>query len=308
MWIQSSTTTALTPTAIALGNFDGVHLGHGEVIRPVLESGTGLVPTVVSFDPHPLEFFTGESRQLLTPLGEKAQQLEKLGIQQLILLPFDRELAALTPQDFVEKILIHQLQAQKISVGQDFCFGHQRRGTAEDLQNLAAAWGSQVIINPLKTLPREESVRISSSRIRQALAAGELEKVTQMLGRFYLLQGKVILGQQLGQTIGFPTANLEISPDKLLPRSGVYAVKAYLENALVLDGVVNIGHRPTVGGESVTVEVHLLNWSGNLYGQTLEVHLIKFLRPEQKFPSLDALKAQIDQDCHQAREILGTCL
>jgi riboflavin kinase/FMN adenylyltransferase len=266
------------------------------------------VPTVVTFDPHPLEFFTGESRQLLTPLGEKAQQLEKLGIQQLILLPFDRELAALTPQDFVEKILIHQLQAQKISVGQDFCFGHQRRGTAEDLQNLASAWGSQVIINPLKTLPREESVRISSSRIRQALAAGELEKVTQMLGRFYLLQGKVILGQQLGQTIGFPTANLEISPDKLLPRSGVYAVKAYLENALVLDGVVNIGHRPTVGGKSVTVEVHLLNWSGNLYGQTLEVHLIKFLRPEQKFPSLDALKAQINQDCHQAQEILGTCL
>jgi riboflavin kinase/FMN adenylyltransferase len=392
VWVTSSLTKALTPTAVALGNFDGVHLGHQRVIQPVLNfvgashadnlqlrrlspprdardvslgesfslpvaenkslstqnsklngqpeeafqsalvsklKPQNYYATVVTFNPHPQEFFTGKRRTLLTPLNEKVQQLLCLGVEQLVLLPFDRELAALSPQEFVEKILVQQLHAQQISVGQDFRFGWQRSGTATDLQAIAATFGIPVTIVPLQNFggdsPQETlRERISSSSIRQALEQGDLQRAKTLLGRPYTLTGLVVKGQQLGRTIGFPTANIQLPLEKFLPRQGVYAVRVLIGNEsrkgsgaagekereilspspLTCKGVMNIGCRPTVNGTNPSVEVHLLDWSGDLYGQTLTVQLEKFLRPEQKFASLEALKEQIQADCAIARAVL----
>lgn len=375
MRVTSSLKTVLTPTAVALGNFDGVHRGHQQVVKPVLPesvvapSAQAFPPggnlwwsdrklldntfceswdftdnlsvsgrpyaTVVTFNPHPQEFFTGKTRFLLTPTKEKVRQLSFLGVEQLVMLPFDREMAALSPQEFVEKILVRQLGAQRVSVGEDFCFGHRRAGTSEDLQAIAAKYDVEVIIVPIHN---SEGERISSSMIRQALQLGEIERANQLLGRPYSLTGSVVKGQQLGRTLGFPTANLQLPSEKLLPHFGVYAVRVFIEDmtgdweqgteqqrsgkarkekkdsssSLPLApsssppilGVMNIGSRPTVNGNSPTVEVHLLDWSGDLYGKTLTVSLEKFLRPEQKFASLDALKLQIEADSATARSVL----
>ncbi|MGB3200052.1 MAG: bifunctional riboflavin kinase/FAD synthetase [Nodosilinea sp.] len=350
MWITSSLATAITPTAIALGNFDGVHLGHQAVIgsivpksshpdRPVEadnadRAGAALrglsnrqqgqvqaldrgarsagaaasatpVPTVMTFLPHPQEFFSGQARPLLTPLPEKAAQISRLGVEQLVLLPFDQHLANLSPEEFVEALLIDHLQVTSISVGKDFCFGKQRRGTVDDLKTLAARHGVQVHIAPLTCLGTE---RISSSRIRQALATADLATVRALLGRPYSLTGRVVQGQQLGRTLGFPTANLRLPTEKFLPQTGVYSV--WVQGAAQtpynwVPGVMNLGRRPTVNGLGLTAEVHLLNWSGDLYGKTLEVYLHNFLRPEQTFNSLADLKAQIQCDGQQALEELA---
>ena len=380
MWVTSSLTTALTPTAVALGNFDGVHRGHQQVIKPVLHNssvasslalpspGGGWVgdnellldteancwerdyvasssekpfATVVTFNPHPREFFTGQPRGLLTPLDEKVIQLRRLGVEQLVLLPFNREMADLSPQQFVEKILVEQLKAQRVSVGQDFCFGHRRSGNSADLQAIAANYNVEVIIVPNH---HSEGERISSSIIRQALLSGDIERANQLLGRPYTLTGIVIKGQQLGRTIGFPTANLQLPAEKFLPHLGVYAVRVSIEEEQgsrgagepgsrgaeepgsrgaikyssspavgaglprpyqSLKGVMNIGNRPTVSGTSQTVEIHLLDWSGDLYGKTLTVSLEKFLRSEQKFASLEELKQQIQADCAIANSVLS---
>lgn len=401
MWVTSSSTAALTPTAVALGNFDGLHLGHRQVMQPILnrspvpnseaisasdsslrslvgdgenfdrqqdtacdnhsedppaiallnhkfEDYTGqraeensffgrdsdavdrLYGTVVTFDPHPQEFFTGQPKKLLTPLAEKIELLEAMGVQQLVLLPFDRELADLTASEFVEKILVQQLQASRISVGMDFHFGRGRAGTALDLQSIASSYGIDVTLIGLHTCGEGE--RISSSIIRESLASGDLKRANQLLGRPYSLVGSVVGGQRLGRTIGFPTANIELPPEKFLPRFGVYAVEVLVKNEAgmiedrsssyewenpkslissqasdlsILNGVMNVGCRPTVDGQQPTIEIHLLDWSGDLYGQTLSASLVEFLRPEQKFASLDALKTQIQVDCDVARKLLS---
>ena len=400
MWVTSSCTAALTPTSVALGNFDGLHLGHRQVVQPILNrspeqnsatilasgpnlrSNAGrdenleseppatcyndsaappdragsshnfedligpradgnsfsgrdsdgvdrLYGTVVTFDPHPQEFFTGQQKKLLTPLAEKVELLEAMGVEQLVLLPFDRELAALTACEFVEEILVRQLKASRISVGVDFRFGRGRAGTAVDLQSIASGYGIEVALVPLHNCG--EGDRISSSAIREGLASGDLTRANQLLGRPYSLVGTVVGGQRLGRTIGFPTANIELPPEKFLPRFGVYAVRvsvkhgwekmkdgsssyqrenakslipALASNLSFVNGVMNVGCRPTVDGLQPTVEVHLLDWSGDLYGQTLSASLVEFLRPEQKFASLDALKTQIQADCDIARSVL----
>jgi riboflavin kinase/FMN adenylyltransferase len=331
VWVASSTERLLTPTAVALGKFDGVHLGHQRVIQPVLQSVWGKsgeistppdrknprpYSTVVTFDPHPHEFFTGQPRDLLTPLDEKVQQLRSLGVEQLVLLPFDRELSALSPEEFVDKILVQQLQCRQISVGQDFCFGKKRMGTAQDLQILAAKYNIPVTIVPIKTdtdsLSTTDDTRISTSLIRESLEVGDIAKANRLLGRPYTLTGIVVTGQKLGRTIGFPTANIQLPKDKFLPRHGVYAVEVMIHNqtpdtdSIPQLGVMNIGNRPTVNGIDTSVEVHCLNWSGDLYGKILEIQLVRFLRPEQKFPSLEALKNQIQLDCTAARAIFNS--
>lgn len=314
MQVTSSLANVLTPTAVALGNFDGLHQGHRHVIQHIL-GGEGDRPsgvlTVVTFNPHPQEFFSGQPRCLLTPIAEKVFWLEALGVQQLVLLPFDRELANLSPVQFVEEILIKGLQAKRISVGLDFCFGQGRAGKAADLQAIAGQQGVEVAIAPLKLL---EGTRISSSAIRQALQEGNLEYANYLLGRSYSLVGVVVQGQQLGRKLGFPTANLQLPPEKFLPRTGVYAVQVQVCDRLdltlscdsqLLPGVMNLGHRPTVDGAGLVAEVHLFDWSKDLYGKTLVVRLERFLRSEQKFDSLAALTTQIQTDCEMARSFLA---
>jgi riboflavin kinase / FMN adenylyltransferase len=344
VWIASTLETVKTPTVIALGNFDGVHRGHQTVIAPVITAARSIkarvmkpvepvlagvaaseaageaasepdrsspLATVVMFHPHPQEFFSGQSRLLLTPIQEKALLLEQMGIEQLVVIPFDRDLASLSPTEFVEQILIERLQTQQISVGRDFRFGCKRQGTITDLQEIAAQHQIPVEVAPLYL---QQGERISSSAIRQFLSQGQISQVNQLLGRAYSLTGLVVAGQQLGRTISFPTANLQLPPNKFLPRLGVYSVWVELPAdsgadsgaaSVLQPAVINLGRRPTVAGEQLTVEAHLLDWTGDLYGQTLTVRLHQFLRPEQKFPSLDALKHQIQQDCDRARILLA---
>ena len=341
--------TAHTPTDVALGNFDGVHLGHQTVIRPILpdqvegdpairEAGLDSeevsalrgysdrcplpietsncrpwqdysaqpqafpVPTVVTFYPHPREFFSGEVRPWLTPLDEKAVFMKQLGVRQLVLLPFNQALANLSPETFVEAVLLDRLQARHISVGADFRFGHKRLGDVTLLEKLATQRGTTVTV---VKLAQDGGDRISSSRIRQALCSGDVPQAQQLLGRPYRLTGRVVKGQQLGRQLGFPTANLQVSSDKFLPRTGVYSVWVYgvphQAPHQALPGVMNLGTRPTVDGQTQTIEVHLLNWQGDLYDCKLTVALKGFLRPEQRFDSLDHLKAQIQADCAAAQ-------
>lgn len=321
MRVVSSTIEALTPTSIALGNFDGVHRGHQWVIQPAVTfthraasvmaggdrppSVQKICPTVVTFDPHPREFFSGNPKRLLTPLPEKVKELEKLGVEQLVLMPFDRELAALTPEEFIGEILVKQLQAQSISIGMDFCFGRDRSGNSIDLQAIAIAYGIAVNIAPLH---KENNERISSSAIRTALSAGEIHHANQLLGRPYRLQGQVIHGEKIGRKIGFPTANIDFSGSKFLPKYGVYGVRISSETRNQVQwGILNIGCRPTVNPDAVnpTVEVHIFNCDDDLYGETLSLELLHYLRPEQKFDSLQSLQTQIHRDCDRTKQLLN---
>jgi len=351
VWVTSSLAAVLRPTRIALGNFDGVHLGHQEVIRQVLRSdldwegrswryrcvslpsvGRSLseselyqsltspqregepeateigerkfYTTVVTFNPHPQVFFSGQTRSLLSPIAEKVDTLRSLGVDQLVLLPFTAELAALSPEAFVQQIVCTGLDAQAVSVGGNFRFGHRRSGTAEDLQRLCQ---QRQIEAHIVNLHHVQGDRVSSSAVRAALEAGELERANALLGRAYRVAGTVEQGQQLGRTIGFPTANIHLPPDKFLPKWGVYAGRVWLRDRETwMPGVLNIGCRPTVDGKRPTVEVHLINWQGNLYGHCLSIELVHFLRPEAKFASLDALKQQIHLDRDRAMQLLGT--
>ncbi|WP_446684586.1 bifunctional riboflavin kinase/FAD synthetase [Cyanobacterium sp. HL-69] len=301
MLVTSSLENIITPNAIALGNFDGLHRGHQRVINSIFKiNNPDIYPTLVTFTPHPQEYFTGKKKQLLTPIPEKAKLLEKMGVKQLILLPFDRELATLSARAFVKDILVEKINAKYISIGSDFRFGYQRQGDAHKLQELTAENNIYVNITAEEKIDINDSfTRISSSDIRRALGEGNLSLAQGMLGRKYTLKGKVVKGQQLGRKIGFPTANLDIDKQKFLPKKGVYKVIVNQNNIYdnQLLGVMNIGDRPTVDGTKTTVEVHILNWEGDLYNKVLEVELLKFLRPERKFNSLDELKAQIASDC-----------
>jgi len=323
VWIASSLSNVLTPTAVALGNFDGVHRGHQQVIHPIFQHQLATAPgiktgipshppgdaysTVVTFYPHPQEFFSGQSKKLLTPALEKTIILENMGVDQLVLLPFDRDLANLSPDQFVEEILVQGLQAKSVSVGADFRFGKERSGTVQDLRAIASQYDMKVAIQSIFTC--ENGERISSSIIRELLQRGDIQRANHLLGRCYSLVGPVVAGQKLARQLGFPTANIQLPQEKFLPRFGVYAVQVMIDEKSgennsenLIPGVMNIGNRPTVDGQVITAEVHLLNWKGDLYGKQITVNLCHYLRTEQKFASFEVLRQQIAQDCQTALE------
>lgn len=296
---------AQRPTAIALGSFDGLHEGHRQVIAAATAAAAAepsLVPTVVSFWPHPRELLHGEQRLRLDLPSEKLELLAPLGITQLVLVPFDRALAALSPAAFVEQVLVGQLGARSIAVGDNFRFGAGRSGSALDLQALAAAHGVRVVIVP--TL-HDAAGRHSSSRIRAALAAGELRQAQALLQRPYRFSGVVVKGRGLGRGLGWPTANLQVDGRKFLPREGVYAAWAWLpEDPAPMAAVMNLGPQPTIDPTAPSaVEVHLLDRELELLGRELVVEPRAFLRGQIRFAGPEALTAQIARDAAQARDL-----
>lgn len=286
-----------------IGNFDGVHLGHRAVFQRLLERGRSfrLPATVITFEPQPMEFFNPDvAPARLTRLREKIAAISDDGIERIMLLEFGPRLAAMAAREFVDRLLVQGLGVRFLLVGDDFRFGHKRVGNFELLRSVGAEQGFEV--ENLHTIKHGEE-RVSSTRVREALARGDLEQARHLLGRPYCIQGRVAHGDKRGRTIGFPTANIHLHR-RLSPVSGVYAVSVRGVGDAQLPGVANVGKRPTVGGTEPRLEVHLLDFDGDLYGAHLEVEFRLKLREERPFESFDALKEQIARDAAAARQYL----
>ncbi|MDR3435894.1 bifunctional riboflavin kinase/FAD synthetase [Telmatospirillum sp.] len=294
--------------AVALGNFDGVHLGHQTVIGAAqrLANAHGGACGVMSFEPHPRELFSPSSvNYRLTPFRIKARLIGSLGLDFLLMQRFDREFASHTAIEFVEKVLVAGLGVRHVVVGYDYVFGKGRGGNVELLRDLAGKSGFDVTcVDPVEA---DDGALYSSTRIREALTAGRPREAARLLGRFWEIEGRVEHGDERGRTIGFPTANVELA-EYLHPATGVYAVIAGIDrggDTEWLPGVANFGKRPTFDKQDVLLEVHLFDFTGDLYGRHLRVGLVDYLRPERKFSGLDELKTQIEEDCRAARKALA---
>ncbi|HXH03944.1 MAG TPA: bifunctional riboflavin kinase/FAD synthetase [Candidatus Competibacteraceae bacterium] len=290
---------------VTIGTFDGLHLGHQAIIEQLAQVGAehGLPRVLITFEPTPAEFFAADAAPArLTRLREKLELLRAQPLERVLVLRFDAALAALSAEEFVHRLLVDSLAARCVIVGDDFRFGHGARGDFALLAALGRRWGFQVQRQTTFSLDGE---RVSSSRVRQALADGDLDLAARLLGRPYAIQGRVARGDQLGRTIGFPTANVPLHR-RVCPLSGVYAVQVAGIDAAALPGMANIGSRPTVNGRETRLEVHLFDFQGDIYGRPLRVDFLHRLRPEQRFPSLDALRQQLHADAERARRLLAT--
>ncbi|NLC77925.1 MAG: bifunctional riboflavin kinase/FAD synthetase [Clostridia bacterium] len=292
----------LEPTVIALGNFDGVHRGHQVLIARTVEKAKGLggKSVVMTFNPHPLKLLKPEeSPGLLITQERKEAKIAQLGADLLLLLPFTYDFAALTPDEFVRRVYA-TLNPAAIVVGFNYTYGSQGRGDTRTLAAAGEKLGFAVEVIPPQ---REGKELISSTKIRQALAEGNVGKAKKFLGYWPLLEGTVVAGDRRGRKLGFPTANVQISQEIMLPRLGVYAAKCLVDN-VSYSAVVNIGFKPTFAEEKIpVVEAHLLDFRGDLYDCRLEVHLLQYLRPEKKFPQVEKLMEQIRKDILIARSL-----
>ena len=291
----------------AIGNFDGAHLGHCAVIERTKKLAAELdAPSaVLTFEPHPADFFAGRPVVFrLTPQSIKARAFGELGLDGIVTLTFDAALAALTAEDFVARVLVERLGVGAVVIGWDFHFGKGRGGSPAFLVEAGRRHGFRVeVIDKVEDVGGPDTPAISSTAIRKALEAGDVETAGRLLGRDYSIVGKVIEGQKLGRTLGFPTANIALEPANRLAH-GIYAVEATVDSRR-FGGVASFGTRPTVDNGPPLLEVFLFDFSGDLYGKTMEVAFKAYLRPELKFDGLAALKAQMDADASQARELLA---
>ncbi len=289
------------PCALAIGNFDGVHLGHQALLKELnaVASAQALQIAVMTFEPHPREFFSPEKAPArLASLREKLERFADAGVDVVYLCRFNQRFASLSSEAFINDILIKSLNAKTILVGEDFRFGAGRRGGVVDIANAGLNLISlpQVNLSDVDVQALGDSERVSSTRVRNALASGKLDVAKNLLGRPYSISGKVIHGAQLGRTLGFPTANVHMRHERPA-LTGVYAVK--LDG---LSGVANLGVRPTIAGvPKLLLEVHLFDFDGDLYDKHVQVEFFHKIRDEMKFDGLDALKAQIAKDAQVAR-------
>jgi riboflavin kinase/FMN adenylyltransferase len=295
---------ALGPVALTIGNFDGVHKGHQAMLARLAAAARdrGLAATVLTFEPHPRELFAPQSAPTrLTSLREKLELLAAHGVDRVHVQRFSQAFAALAPAAFVERALVGRLRARWVLVGDDFRFGAKRAGDFAFLAEAAARHGFALEAMPTVAIG---AVRVSSSAVRDALARGELDRAQSLLGRPYSISGRVVHGDKLGRALGFATANVQLKHNRP-PLGGIFAVRVHGIGAAPRDGVASLGVRPTVraGGKAV-LEVHLFDFTGDLYGAHLRVEFLAKLRDEAKYPDLDTLKAQIARDCAQARDVL----
>lgn len=290
---------------LTIGNFDGVHRGHAEVINRLTEKAQhlGLPAVVMTFEPQPQEFFRCENAPArLSLLRDKLMLLDELAIDRVLCVNFNKKFADVSAEDFIEQLLVKALGIKYLVVGDDFCFGRQRQGNFDMLCKAGEQYGFAVVSTQSFILGDK---RVSSTEVRQLLASGNMEQARRLLGHPFILSGKVAHGQKIGRTIGFPTANIALKR-KVTPVRGVFAVKLYWDNSDIYEGVANVGFRPTVNGQICQLEVHLFDFHGDLYGKSVEVELVAKIRDEQPFGSLDALKKQIENDVNRAKSLLGS--
>jgi riboflavin kinase/FMN adenylyltransferase len=289
------------PVVLAIGNFDGVHLGHVALMQQLAEVSARLqlVPTILTFEPHPREFFAPASAPArLTTLREKLELLADYGARQAMVCPFNAAFSALTAEEFIEQVLVKSLQVKHLIIGDDFRFGRGRTGDFSLLQAAGQKFGFSVEAMASVMVDGE---RASSSAVRAALANGDMAQAARFLGRPYMIDGRVAHGDKIGRQLGFATANIRIKHNPL-PMTGVFAVEVSGLGEKILPGVANLGVRPTVGGTRPLLEVHLFDFDRDIYGAHISVRFVHKLRNEQRFPNFDALKAQIAADAVAARD------
>ena len=303
-WKISDKKLNIKPSAAVIGNFDGVHRGHLEVLKNAKEfsSKSNLPLSVLTFDPHPREFFSKEKTNfLLQTVLDKAEALSKNNIDYLINLKFDDLLSELSPEQFVEKVLSESLSLKHIFVGKDFKFGKDRAGDINSLKSFGLKY--RIGLSSIK-LKNQDGTSISSTKIRNNLKKGKIKEANELLGRPYMISGLVIEGDKRGRQIGFPTANISLG-NLIRPAFGVYAVLIEGIENKVLRGIANIGRRPTVNDRGVLLEVNIFDFNEDIYGKKIFISLIDFIRDEKKFDGIENLKKQIVMDVKLSKSILG---
>lgn len=295
----------LRPTVLTIGVFDGLHLGHQAIVKQVVERAflIDATPTLITFDPHPRQVLKPETAPpLLQTFAQKMEGLRSLGMQQVIVMNFTHELAALSAEEFIQQFMFEALGAQEIHLGKGFAFGRERRGNIELLKNEAARLGFVAAEVPEVRLRQH---RISSTMVRRLLQSGRVNLARRMLGRPYGIEGVVVEGRKLGRTIAFPTANIAVQ-NRVIPADGVYITLALIDGVWHRS-VTNIGKRPTVGLDVESkVETYVIDFDKELYGQTMRIRFLHRIRGEKKFAGLDELKAQIARDCDKAVQYFQT--
>ena len=289
---------------LTIGTFDGVHLGHQKILKHLIKTSRDedKQSVLLTFFPHPRMVLQKNSNiKLINTIEEKSQLLKKIDLDELVIHPFDKAFSRLTALEFVREVLVKKFNISKLIIGYDHHFGKNREGNFEQLQEYGNMFGFEVEEISAKSL---NDIAISSTKIRVALSEGNIQKANNYLGYNFSLSGKVVSGNNLGTKLGFPTANISIEESyKLIPKTGVYLVKSEINNTLFF-GMMNIGNRPTIDGKHQTIEVNFFNLDKDLYDTTIKVELLKFLRDEQKFDSIDALKNQLKKDKQLAQSII----
>ncbi|MBR6351302.1 MAG: bifunctional riboflavin kinase/FAD synthetase [Firmicutes bacterium] len=288
-------------TAVALGNFDGVHKGHTELIQNCVRIAKeqGLTPVVFTFLNHPNNVMAGKTvvKNIMT-VQEKTEAIEALGIEIMVNTIFNESIMKSMPEDFVKTILVDTLHCKEAVCGFNYSFGYKALGHPEDLWEYGQKYGFEVnVVDDV----RVNGVTVSSTLIRKLISEGRLDEYPEYTGRLYSIEGKVLYGQQLGRTIGFPTVNLSLSEDGALPRNGVYITRTYINNE-VFNSITNVGNKPSVGKFGKNAETHIFDFDRDVYGKNIKVEFLKMLREEIKFPSIEVLSAEIQRNCIQARE------
>lgn len=291
-------------SVVALGTFDGMHLGHREILMRCVSRGRqDCIPSVAfTFQKHPVEVIRPQfAPLLLTDIEDKLALIQGIGIDNTVIAQFDEEMARATPEEFVREILVDSLRARHVIIGFNYTFGWKAQGNAESLRELGEKHGFRVeVAEPVLV----DGAVVSSTRIRSHLGEGDMEGAQAMLGRPFSIKGRIIRGESRGKTLGYPTVNLDVSHGTALPKCGVYATGIHVKGHM-FKAVTNIGTRPTFAGKNVSVETHIIGFEGDLYGETIRVFFVKRLRDEIRFPTSEALACQISQDVKRAKELLN---
>ena len=300
-----TTFTTQQPTVLTIGTFDGVHLGHQKIVERVVTNARqeGLLATVFTFFPHPrMVVQHDKGLKLIHTLEEKKQLLQQLGVDLLVVQPFNEAFAQLSAEEFVSTILVQRLNVKKVIIGYDHRFGRNRTANIDDMRLFGKKYGFAVEEISVQEV---DEVSVSSTKIREALNKGDVTTAEHYLGTPYSLTGRVVHGLKLGRTLGYPTANIQVTEDyKLIPKDGVYAVYSYIDGRKVY-GMMSIGKNPTIEGKGASIEVYFFDFNGNLYDQKLTIEFVQYLREEQKFATIDLLKKQLQDDETAARKAIA---
>lgn len=300
-----TTFTTQQPTVLTIGTFDGVHLGHQKIVERVVTTARqeGLLATVFTFFPHPrMVVQHDKGLKLIHTLEEKKQLLQQLGVDLLVVQPFNEAFAQLTAEEFVSTILVEHLNVKKVIIGYDHRFGRNRTANIDDMRLFGKKYGFAVEEISVQEV---DEVSVSSTKIREALNKGDVTTAEHYLGTPYSLTGRVVHGLKLGRTLGYPTANIQVTEDyKLIPKDGVYAVYSYIDGRKVY-GMMSIGKNPTIEGKGASIEVYFFDFNGDLYDQKLTIEFVQYLREEQKFATIDLLKKQLQDDETAARKAIA---